>query len=155
MRQADSLPWSGTVVAVVPDLIFASRIVSLVERLGSVARVITTPADLASLLAESRPGLVLVDLAARGIDPMEVIRLAKEAQVPRIVAFGPHLDREKRAAALAAGADRWVTNQRLLEALQAELMRPRLPDASGGRGEESSITSLRRDAERSCDPSGA
>ncbi|HZS01687.1 MAG TPA: hypothetical protein VFE37_23420 [Chloroflexota bacterium] len=104
------------VLALVPDLMFATQIEEALERLGY------TPcflADGAALLARAQgapPALVLLDLAARGADVPAVIRALKDdpatGGVP-VVAFGPHLDEAARAAAVTAGADAVVANSKL------------------------------------------
>jgi CheY-like chemotaxis protein len=104
-------------VAVVSDLFFASRLSSLADRSGVRLLFASSPGQLEDLLTQTRPSLVLVDLANRSLDAAAAIRRAKGAGTPLVLAFGPHKDLEARSSALAAGADRWVTNQRLLETL--------------------------------------
>jgi DNA-binding NarL/FixJ family response regulator len=106
------------VVAVIPDLFFATRVQAQVARLGGEVRFVPSQEELGPLLQEVRPRLVLVDLSARGWDPAAAIAAAKAGGADRVVAFGPHKDLAARSGALAAGADRWVANQRLLESLQ-------------------------------------
>jgi len=103
------------VVAAVADLFFSSRLEDLARRANISLTVAATTPALVSAIEHDRPSLVLVDLSARGFDPIEVIGLAKYAGVAQIIAFGPHKDLTARTAALAAGADRWVTNQQLIE----------------------------------------
>jgi CheY-like chemotaxis protein len=55
------------VVALVPDLLFSSRIGETARRLGYPFRVARTAEELERILAEA-PRLVLVDLTARGLD---------------------------------------------------------------------------------------
>jgi CheY-like chemotaxis protein len=104
------------VLALVPDLMFATRIEGVLGQLGYRAAILK---DSAALLAEVRarqPALVLVDLAARGVDVPAAIRALKADQatggIP-LVAFGPHLDEAARAAAHDAGADAVVANSKL------------------------------------------
>lgn len=63
-------------------------------------------------LAASRPDLLLVDLLLPGLGGLEVLRAKQEdpelAETPAIVITGRH-EPELREAALAAGADRFVT----------------------------------------------
>lgn len=117
----DKTPAFPDVLGVVPDLFFGSRISSLARQYGRSVEFARSIGEVERFLAGHQPRLVLVDLGARGIDAREVIRLARNANVEYVVAFGPHKDVVARQGALAAGADRWVTNQRLLEAL-AELL---------------------------------
>jgi len=105
------------VIALVPDLLFASRISSLAKSNARSLSIASSLAELRQLLANHRPRLVIVDLSARGVDVAAAIGAAKAANVPTVVAFGPHKDLAARAAALDAGADRWVTNQRLVDVM--------------------------------------
>ena len=108
------------VIALIPDLFFATRVRSVSERSGVEATIVGTIDELRTALDETSSNLVLVDLSARGIDASAAIRLAKERGAT-VIAFGPHKDLAARASALEAGADEWVTNQRLLEVLGERL----------------------------------
>ena len=108
------------VIALIPDLFFASRVRSLAERVGVPLSAVSSLDALNEELAEVTSELVLIDLAARGVDVERAIRAAKERGTT-VIAFGPHKDLVARAAALEAGADEWVTNQRLLETLAERL----------------------------------
>ncbi len=109
-------------LAVAPDLFFASRISALAQRSGRSVAIARSSDELARLLVTYRPRIVLIDLDARGIETRDVIRRARVANVERIIVFGPHRDLSARTAALEAGADQWISNQRLLETL-TELLR--------------------------------
>lgn len=118
------------ILALVPDLLFSSRIASLAQQAGRPLAIARSLAEFEQALATQRPALALVDLSARGIDVARAIRAAKTANVPGVIAFGPHKDLAARALAMEAGADRWVTNQRLAETLAAVLSsRPGAPPA--------------------------
>lgn len=104
-------------LALVPDLMFASRIAALARRAGRELTIASTLAEFERYLAARRPGVTLVDLSARHIDVDAAIRSARESGSAMVIAFGPHKDLSARSAALEAGAHRWVTNQRLMEAL--------------------------------------
>jgi CheY-like chemotaxis protein len=105
------------VVAVVADLFFSSRLDDLAGRTGISLTLAATTSALVGAIEHTHPSLVLVDLSARGFDPIEAIQLAKAAGVAQVIAFGPHKDLTARSAALAAGANRWVTNQQLIETI--------------------------------------
>ena len=107
-------------VALVPDLFFATRVRAVSERSGVEASIVGTVDELRKVYEEKSPDLVLVDLAARGVDVGAAIREARERGA-KVIAFGPHKDLAARATALEAGADEWVTNQRLLEVLAERL----------------------------------
>ena len=103
------------VLALVPDLMFATQIEGVLERLGYAPAFARDTEGLIARAGAERPVLVLLDLAARGVDvPAAIGRLKGDAatrEVP-VVAFGPHLDEAARAAALAAGADAVVANSK-------------------------------------------
>lgn len=108
------------IVGLIPDLFFATRVRSVGERNGMDTTVVGSVAALVQALGEATPDVVIVDLAARGVDVDAAIRTAKERGTT-VIAFGPHKDLAARTAALEAGADEWVTNQRLLEVLPERL----------------------------------
>ena len=94
------------VVIVVPDLFFATRIVTAAAHLG-VEIEQATPAGLLAACTASAPDLVIVDLHAPG-DPVAAIRALRADPATRdmrIVGFHSHVDVGLRAAALEAGAD--------------------------------------------------
>lgn len=94
------------VVAVVPDLFFAARIAGTAERLG-VALEMPAPAAAEETIRRASPDLVILDLHAPG-DPLELARALRADDATRsvhVVGFYSHVDRELRAAALAAGLD--------------------------------------------------
>ncbi len=95
-----------TVVAVVTDLIFASKIASTAASLGVRARVARSIEELSSELDSGSVAMVVVDLEADGVDAAEAIRRCREAPgPPRTVAFGPHVRTDLLESARLAGAD--------------------------------------------------
>jgi len=104
------------VLALVPDLMFATRIESALGYLGYRPLIVKDAAGLLAAAHIQAPALVLVDLAAVGVDVPAAITALKASPVTRaipLVAFGPHLDEAARAAARAAGADAVVANSKL------------------------------------------
>jgi len=104
-------------LALVPDLMFASRIAALARRASRVLTFASSLEEFERHLVVEHPTVVLVDLSARNVDVNAAIRSAREAGSPLVIAFGPHKDLSARSAALEAGVHRWVTNQRLIETL--------------------------------------
>lgn len=89
------------------------------------------PEDLLARLDRGEATLVLVDLGLRAADAVAAIRALKaRAPLPRVVAFGSHVDGETLAAARAAGADR-VLARSAFSAKLADLLREP-PDPPGG-----------------------
>ena len=117
MMIPNASPSALDVAAVVPDLFFAMRIETLLQRSDRTVVFCRSLEELQTVVTERRPILVLVDLGARSIDVIAAIRQAKAAEVAQVIVFGPHKDLALRAAARDAGADRWVTNQSLLATL--------------------------------------
>jgi hypothetical protein len=67
--------------------------------------------ELRTALSAVRPSLVILDLQANGVKPHTVVQAARDSAPGRVVpilAFGPHIDLEKRREALAAGCHRVV-----------------------------------------------
>jgi DNA-binding NarL/FixJ family response regulator len=101
------MPDSSTqpeVVALVPDLFFASKVIETARHVGVKVRLAQTPGQVFG--AEANPAMVILDLHATGFDPVEFVRDAKSraefAKIP-IVAFVRHTRPDLIAAAEAAG----------------------------------------------------
>ena len=97
----------GTVIAVVTDLIFSTRITGTAKALGRPYAVARNLEKLGELLdAATEPPLVIVDMNASGVDPAEAVRRSKShSSSPRVVAFLSHVDVALAQAARSAGAD--------------------------------------------------
>ncbi len=131
------------VVALGTDLMFGSRLASIVGREGGQLSQVRDAVQLRRVLADWRtdgphpnppeaedgagkraeallhqwPALVLIDLGARNLDLAEAVRSAKAAGARMVVAYGPHKDVAARRRALDAGCDRWLANSKLFESL--------------------------------------
>jgi CheY-like chemotaxis protein len=119
------------VVALVPDLMFASRIDGTLRQLGYRVTVVKDATALHATVRADGPALVLVDLAARRVDVPAAIAALKADAATRalpVVAFGPHLDETARDAAAAAGADAVVANSKLALDLPRLVARYATPD---------------------------
>lgn len=93
------------VVAVVPDLFFATRIAATAARLGVTLETPALPQAL-EVIRQRPPDLVILDLRA---DPLALARALKADPVTRnvpLIGFYPHVEGGLRTAALAAGVDR-------------------------------------------------
>lgn len=109
--------------ALLEDLFFRARIEATSSTLDVPVRFSRAPDELMERLDEEPTALVLVDLGHRAADPVETIRALKaRPTVPRIVAFGSHVDRETLTAAREAGADRVLARSAFSERL-AEILR--------------------------------
>lgn len=94
------------VVAVVPDLFFATRIEATAAQLG-VALEMPSPNAALAAIRRQLPDLVVLDLQAPG-DPLALARALKADPATTglaIVGFYSHVEQALREAALAAGVD--------------------------------------------------
>lgn len=120
---------SRRVVAVVPDLFFATRIAASAAALG-VALDTPAPADAPAAIRRDPPALVIVDLHGSG-GPLELVRTLRADPATRgvpIVGFYAHVDRALRDAALAAGVDRVLPRSAFTVRLPALLAGEAVPD---------------------------
>ena len=93
-------------IAIVSDLIFATRITGTAKKVGARCKIVSNPSALQEALESDEPSTVLVDMNCDGISPEEAIRSVK-SQFPnaRVVAFFSHVQTKLRDQARAAGAD--------------------------------------------------
>jgi DNA-binding response OmpR family regulator len=94
-----------TVLVVADDLIWASRLLAAADNAGARGRIAHDTAELAAGLAEHNAAPVIVDLNGRRYDGVEAVRAAAEGG-GAVLAVGQHEDLELRRRALAAGATR-------------------------------------------------
>ena len=94
------------VIAIVPDLFFATRIAATAKALG-VDLALAPLVRAADIIAAAPPALVLLDLHAPG-EPLALVRALKAdastASIP-VVGFYSHVETALRTSALAAGID--------------------------------------------------
>jgi CheY-like chemotaxis protein len=121
--QAAAEPRLPEVTVVADDLIWATRLGSIVRAAGARPTVVGSVERLALALAgglaapdgaAGAPGAVIVDLATRRSDPFAAIEAAVRAGRP-VVAVGAHEDLAARKRALAAGALRVFAYSKLFE----------------------------------------
>ncbi|MCH8152292.1 MAG: hypothetical protein IH830_07970 [Planctomycetes bacterium] len=95
-----------TIAALVPDLIFATKIASTARSLGVEVVNVRTLDQLTERLSSNHDALVLIDLEAPDLDPIHAIELCKQSKhQPRTIAFGSHVRTDLIGAARRAGAD--------------------------------------------------
>lgn len=104
----------GRVLVVADDLIWSTRLAETVKRAGAVPAACSSGAALAAALAApgARPSGAIVDLWARRYDGAAAIRSLVDAGVP-VIAVAEHDDQPTRTAALAAGASRVYSYNKL------------------------------------------
>jgi len=97
-----------TIAALVPDLIFATKIATTARSLGVEVATVRTLDQLTERLSSNQDALVLIDLEAEApdLDPIHAIELCKQSEhQPRTIAFGSHVRTDLIGAARRAGAD--------------------------------------------------
>ena len=102
---------SRTVVAVVDDMFFASKIRATAEALAVEIAFPRNRELLLAKVAEKKPDLIVVDLHNQKVDVLELVRQLKSmeefAGVP-LLGFFSHVQKELQQAALAAGYDQVI-----------------------------------------------
>ena len=100
-----------TVVAVVDDMFFASKIRAAAEALAVEIAFPRNRELLLAKVAEKKPDLIVVDLHNQKVDVLELVRQLKSmeefAGVP-LLGFFSHVQKELQQAALAAGYDQVI-----------------------------------------------
>ena len=102
------------ILALEKDLFFAVKIRDTLRHHNlEVTIVRTLPAfeEALTLSEETRPRLVIVNIATKGVDWEAAIRAARGNNIP-VLAFGSHMDLDARARALEAGAGKVVANSK-------------------------------------------
>src|SRR5262245_56021963 len=89
------------------DLIFTSRVMGTARALGLTIKAAKTVEALEALARQQAPSCVVLDLGNPGLDVPELIARLRAAcpQMPRLVAYGSHVDAAGLKAARAAGCD--------------------------------------------------
>src|SRR5678809_690756 len=107
----DAIIMSQTVISVVDDMFFASKIRAVAE---ASAVEISFPRSLEAVVSkarETKPGLILVDLHNQRIDPVALARELKadeELRSIKLLGFFSHVQTELQRNALAAGFDQVI-----------------------------------------------
>ncbi len=98
------------IVALVPDLMFGTRIEDVAKHLGYPVEFVKSEEDVAAVIARVSPSLVVVALDAPR--SMEAIEAGKRAGAS-VLAFGSHKNVELMRAAKAAGCDQVVARSQM------------------------------------------
>jgi hypothetical protein len=113
------------ILAVVPDLLIEIRIEAAARALDATVEPISAP-DAAERIASSSPALVIVDLAAPGLDLAPIASAARRGRVG-LAGFYPHVDVALRRAAKDAGVEHVYARSRFLRDLPT-ILRERLEE---------------------------
>ncbi|HYE79995.1 MAG TPA: hypothetical protein VEI97_18600 [bacterium] len=110
-----SLKPRDAVVCLVTDLFFVAKIEHPLQVLGLRPIFAKTDYEFLDALHSTHPPLAIIDLGAKGVDPIELIAQVRTNDdilgVP-IIAFGSHQNTELMQAAEEAGADEVMPNSR-------------------------------------------
>ena len=106
---------SPTILAVITDLMFQSRLREQAQALGYAVAVADTQKAVDDALAGA-PALVVLDLQIEELDWRLVVASAKEHRAP-ILAFGRHTDGQLLRLAREAGCDRAVPRSTFVQEL--------------------------------------
>jgi DNA-binding NarL/FixJ family response regulator len=111
---------SKLVLALVDDLVFASRIQVEAENAGAQLQRLSSAKALRDAVRVERPALIIVDLDGMGFDGVAALQDLREEPaadgVPRL-AYGSHVEPERLAAAAAAGPAEAMARSRFVQVL--------------------------------------
>jgi CheY-like chemotaxis protein len=105
------------------DLIFTSKVTGTARALGVTVIAARDTASLLRLARQETPSCVLVDLHNPGLDLEALLRELKETcpAMPRVVAYGSHVEAATLHAARVAGCDLVLPRSRFVEELPTAL----------------------------------
>jgi CheY-like chemotaxis protein len=105
------------------DLIFTSRVTGEARALGYTVKPARSVEVLVALARQQTPACVLIDLANPGLSVPGLIRQLRElgAPLPRVVAYGSHVDAAGLRAAREAGCDLVLPRSKFVEELPVAL----------------------------------
>lgn len=111
-------------LALVADLIFASRIRGVAAAVGARVRTVGSASELLDAARTVPPRLIILDLDARGVDVAGLVEYIKSdpalAAIP-VVVFGSHVEGARLRAAREAGAYRVLARSAFVRDLPALL----------------------------------
>ncbi len=105
------------------DLMFSSRVTGTARDLGLDVRTARSVDALLSLARDMTPACVILDLAHAGLRVQELlVELRRHVSpMPRIVAYGSHVDADTLRGAREAGCDLVLPRSKFVEALPRSL----------------------------------
>jgi PleD family two-component response regulator len=104
----DAIIMSQTVISVVDDMFFASKIRAVAEAAGVEISFPRSVEAVVSKARETKPGLIVVDLHNQRIDPVALAQALKsdeELSNIKLLGFFSHVQTELKMNALSAGFD--------------------------------------------------
>lgn len=105
------------------DLIFFSRVSGAARAAGRTVRMVRSAADLLTAARTTPPGGVILDVHNPGLDLPALLSALKEAcpTMPRVIAYGSHVEAAVLKAARQAGCDRVLPRSQFVEELEAQI----------------------------------
>lgn len=105
------------------DLIFFSRIAGAARAAGLVVRQAKAASDLLTLARLAGPSGVILDLQNPGLDLPALLSGLREVcpAMPRVIAYGSHVQAEALRAARQAGCDRVMPRSQFAKELEAHV----------------------------------
>ncbi len=105
------------------DLIFFSRVSGAARAAGLTVRMVRTPADLLATARVAAPGGVILDVHNPGLDLPGLLTELKAAceVMPRVTAYGSHVEAEVLRAARQAGCDRVLPRSQFVKELEGQI----------------------------------
>jgi CheY-like chemotaxis protein len=105
------------------DLIFTSKVAGVAKALGLDVAAARDSSSLLRLARQTAPSCVLLDLHNPGLDLDSLLAALKEAcpAMPRVVAYGSHVEAATLHAARVAGCDPVLPRSRFVEELPTAL----------------------------------
>jgi CheY-like chemotaxis protein len=105
------------------DLIFYSRVYGSARAAGLSVRMVRTPADLLAAARAEPPGGVILDLHNPGLDLPALLAELKAAcpAMPRVTAYGSHVEAATLRAAREAGCDLVLARSKFVKELEEKV----------------------------------
>jgi DNA-binding NarL/FixJ family response regulator len=105
------------------DLVFVSRIAATAQAAEFVVRQARTPAELIALAAKDPPAGVILDLQNPGLElPAFLSELRAACPVmPRVTAYGSHVEAELLRSAREAGCDLVLPRSKFVKELDSQI----------------------------------
>jgi len=105
------------------DLIFASRVTATARAAGLTVKVVRDPDRLLVAAREQAPAGVILDLQNSGLQLADLLAGLRAAcpVMPRVVAYGSHVEAETLRDARRAGCDRVMPRSKFVAELEAGL----------------------------------
>jgi CheY-like chemotaxis protein len=105
------------------DMIFTSRITGTAQALGLKVKPARTVDALRLLVAQQGPRCLIIDLANPGLNVSELLAFLrdKSTSMPRVIAYGSHVDTATLHAAREAGCDLVLPRSKFVEELPGAL----------------------------------